>query len=229
LWSLAATDLRAILPDAVPTLKPIGEKLLGLAGTVGLGLLEFVAAIIVAGFLYGPAPRMVEILRNGLRKVSGARGEEMLKLAGATIRNVSRGIVGVATIQALLAGIGFAAAGMRSAGFLTFVALMLGLVQLGASVLIIPVILWSWATMATTKALIFTAYMIPVSILDNVLKPLLMARGLEAPMPVILVGVIGGTIAYGMSGLFLGPIMLSVAWVLMIAWTRDDPSPPENA
>jgi predicted PurR-regulated permease PerM len=77
-------------------------------------------------------------------------------------------------------------------------------------------------TMEATKALVFSAYMIPVGLVDNVFRPLLMARGLPTPMPVILIGVIGGTIAYGVSGLFLGPIVLSVAWALMAAWVRDD-------
>ena len=76
--------------------------------------------------------------------------------------------------------------------------------------------------METTSALIFTAYMIPVGLVDNVLRPLVMARGLNTPMPIILIGVIGGTIAYGISGLFLGPIVLSVAWALIVAWTQED-------
>ena len=76
--------------------------------------------------------------------------------------------------------------------------------------------------METTSALMFTAYMVPVGLVDNILRPLLMARGLTTPMPVILVGVIGGTIAFGISGLFLGPIVLSIAWVLIMAWARED-------
>jgi predicted PurR-regulated permease PerM len=82
-------------------------------------------------------------------------------------------------------------------------------------------IIWSWVAMDTSHALIFSAYMIPVSVFDNIFKPLLMARGLPTPMPVIIVGVIGGTIAYGISGLFLGPIILSVAWALLVHWVED--------
>jgi predicted PurR-regulated permease PerM len=99
---------------------------------------------------------------------------------------------------------------------------MLGIVQIGTAILLIPIIILSWTALETTNALLFTAYMIPVGLLDNVLRPILMARGLTTPMPVILIGVIGGTIAYGISGLFLGPIVLSVAWALIAAWVRDD-------
>jgi predicted PurR-regulated permease PerM len=221
LWTLAVTDTKAILLEIVPKLKPYGTELLDMAGTVVWGLLEFIASIIIAGFLYVPGPRLAQGLRSALRRISGERADEMMHLAGRTILNVSRGVVGIALVQSLLAGIGFVAAGIIGAGFLTFLALILGIVQLGASVLLIPMIIWSWFSMETTHALLFTAYMIPVSLFDNIFKPLVMARGLLTPMPVILVGVIGGTIAYGISGLFLGPILLSVAWALLVHWVED--------
>jgi predicted PurR-regulated permease PerM len=82
-------------------------------------------------------------------------------------------------------------------------------------------VVWSWTAMETTTALMFTAYMIPVSLIDNIFRPFLMARGLSTPMPVILIGVLGGTIAYGISGMFLGPIVLSVAWALIVAWAHE--------
>jgi predicted PurR-regulated permease PerM len=125
-------------------------------------------------------------------------------------------------LQACLAGAGFLAAGVPAAGVLAFFALLLGIIQFGPTILIIPIVIWSWTVMEPTHALIFTAYMIPVSLIDNVLRPVLMARGLTTPMPVIMVGVIGGTIAYGIVGLFLGPIVLSVAWAVMVAWVQGN-------
>jgi predicted PurR-regulated permease PerM len=113
-------------------------------------------------------------------------------------------------------------AGIPAAGFLGCVVLILGIIQIGPAILLIPIVIWSWTAMATTNALLFTVYMIPVGLLDNVLRPVVMARGLTTPMPVILIGVIGGTIAYGISGLFLGPIVLSVAWALIAAWVQED-------
>jgi len=146
----------------------------------------------------------------------------MVHLAGATIRNVSRGVIGIALIQSLLGGVGFLAAGIPGAGILAFASLFLGIVQIGPALVFLPVIIWSWTAMETEHALLFTAYMLPVGLLDNLLKPMLMARGLATPMPVIIIGVIGGTMAYGIIGLFAGPIVLSVAWQIMVAWMNGD-------
>jgi predicted PurR-regulated permease PerM len=221
LWTLAATNMKAALVEMAPHLRPIGAKLVGIAQGLGVGLLQFVASIVVAGFLFSPGPRLLDALRLVLRQVLSDRGEETMQLAGATIRNVSRGVIGIALLQSLLAGAGFLAAGLPAAGFLAFLALLLGIIQIGPGVLLIPIAAWSWTAMETMNALIFTIYMVSVGLMDNVLRPILMARGLSTPMPVIMLGVIGGTIAYGIVGLFLGPIVLSVAWALIGAWVRD--------
>ena len=221
-WTRAVTDLKAQLVELTPVLKPVAVWLLGVASNVLLGLLKFLASIIVAGFLFSPGPRLVEFLVQIMNRIVRPRGMEMVQLAGATIRNVSRGVIGVALLQSLLAGAGFLAAGVPGAGILAFVSLLLGIIQIGPAILFIPIIIWSWMTMETLHAAMFTAYMVPVGLLDNILKPVLMARGLATPMPVIVIGVIGGTIAYGIIGLFFGPIILSVAWELTAAWMRSD-------
>jgi predicted PurR-regulated permease PerM len=213
--------MKAALVEMAPHLRPIGVKLVGMVEGVGLGLLEFVASIIVAGFLFSPGPRLLDALRLVLRRVLSDRGEETMQLAGATIRNVSRGVIGIALLQSLLAGAGFLAADLPAAGFLAFLALLLGIVQIGPGVMLIPIAVWSWTAMETMNALIFTIYMVSVGLMDNILRPILMARGLATPMPVIMLGVIGGTIAYGIVGLFLGPIVLSVAWALLGAWVQE--------
>jgi predicted PurR-regulated permease PerM len=150
------------------------------------------------------------------------RGKELVQLAGATIRSVSRGVIGIALLQAFLGGAGFLAAGVPAAGVLSFLALLLGILQIGPSVLFLPVVIWSWVAMEPMHALLFTVYIVPVSLIDNVLRPLLMARGLATPMPVIMVGVIGGMLAYGILGLFFGPVVLSVAWAVLVAWMQAD-------
>jgi predicted PurR-regulated permease PerM len=222
LWTLAAIDIKTILLEVLPRLKPLGSKLIDVSGTVVFGLLEFVAAIIISGFLYSPGPRLADSLGAVLRRIFGQRSEEMLKLAGSTIRNVSRGVVGIALVQSFLAGLGFLAAGIPAAGFLSFIALVLAIIQIGPAILFIPIVVWSWTAMETSSALMFTAYMVPVGLVDNILRPLVMARGLTTPMPVILIGVVGGTLAYGISGLFLGPVVLSATWALFAAWVQED-------
>jgi predicted PurR-regulated permease PerM len=221
MWNRAANDTKEILLEVIPKLKPLGGKLVEIAGSVVFGLLEFVASIIIAGFLYSPGPRLARSLETFLRHIFGDRSQQMLNLAGSTIGNVSRGVVGIALVQSFLAGVGFLAAGIPAAGFLTLVAVVLGIIQIGPAILLLPIVVWSWTSMDATTALMFTAYMVPVGLVDNILRPIVMARGLTTPMPVILVGVIGGTIAFGISGLFVGPIVLSVAWALLAAWAED--------
>jgi predicted PurR-regulated permease PerM len=221
-WTDAATDAKAVLREVVPRLKPLGGRLLQMSGTLVFGLLEFVTAIVIAGFLYAPGPRLVSALGALLRRTFGQRSDEMVKLAGHTIRSVSRGVVGIALVQSFLAGIGFLAVGIPAAGFLTLTALGLGIVQIGPAILILPTIVWSWTVMSAAHALAFTIYMIAVGLIDNVLRPFVIARGLTTPMPVILIGVLGGLLAYGVSGLFLGPIVLSVGWALVRAWVEDE-------
>jgi predicted PurR-regulated permease PerM len=220
-WDLASSNLQAAFARIAPHLKPIGSSLLEIAADTGTGALKFFIAIIIAGFLYSPAPALVDALRRFSRKLVSGHGEEFVELAGATIRAVSRGVIGISALQAFLVGLGLIVAGIPGASLITSAVLILGIIQIGPSIVLIPLIIWSWIAMETTAALLFTAYMIPVSLLDNVLRPLVMGRGLQTPTLVILIGVIGGTIAYGITGLFLGPIVLAVIWELLVTWIRE--------
>jgi predicted PurR-regulated permease PerM len=222
LWSLARTNLKMALTEILRTFKPLGGALLGIARSVLYGLLELLVSIVVAGFLFTRGPQLVDSLSAFLDRMLSNRGRELVQLSGATIRNVSRGVVGIAFLQAVLAGAGFVAAGVPAPGVLAFVALLLGIIQIGPTILLVPVVVWSWTTLEVTQAVVFTAYMTLVALIDNILKPLLMRRGLATPMPVIIVGVIGGAIGYGIVGLFFGPIVLSVAWAVLLAWVQGD-------
>jgi predicted PurR-regulated permease PerM len=224
LWELASTNFKAAFIKVSPHLKPIGSSLLGAAGSAGGGIVQFIAAAIIAGFLLSPGPSLVEAIAALLRRRVSRRGDEFLQLAGATIRNVSQGVIAVSLLQALLAGIGLMAAGVPGASLIAFLVLILGIIQVGPSVILIPVIIWGWISMETTTALIFTAYMVPVSLVDNILRPLLMARGLTTPMLIIILGAFGGTLSNGIIGLFIGPIVLAVAWELLVTWVREDDS-----
>jgi predicted PurR-regulated permease PerM len=221
-WELASTNLKAALVKVAPHLKPLGSSLLGAAGSIGTGILQFFASVIIAGFLLSPGPSLVEAVTAFLRRRVSRRGGEFVQLAGATIRNVSQGVIGVSLLQALLAGTGLMAVSVPGASLIAFFVLILGIVQIGPSVILIPVIIWSWITMETTTALIFTAYMVPVNLIDNILRPILMTRGLTTPMLVIIIGAVGGTLSNGIIGLFVGPIVLAVAWDLLVTWVREN-------
>jgi predicted PurR-regulated permease PerM len=218
LWTRAAANTRETLAKIYPYLRPVGTILLNIAAGTGMSVIKFFISVIVAGFLFVYAPPLVEGMKMLARRLEAERGEEFVTLAGATILAVSRGVVGIAALQALLAGIGLTAAGIPAASLLTFAILILGIIQIGPSIVIIPLIIWSWLSMDTFTAFLFTAYMIPVNLIDNVLRPFLMSHGLRTPMLVIFFGVFGGTIAYGITGLFLGPIVLAVIWELLMAW-----------
>jgi predicted PurR-regulated permease PerM len=222
IWRLASTNLRELLIHAGPQLKPLGSSLLNAAGNLGINLLKFIVAAGISGFLLIPGPLLGRSIKNVVCHIAGRRGDEFVDLAGATIRNVSRGIIGIAILQALLAGIGLLFAGVPAAGLFSFLVLLLGIIQIGPSIVLIPLIIWSWFTIDTKMAVLFTLYMVPVNLLDNVLRPLVMAKGLGVPMPVILIGVVGGMLVHGVIGLFVGPIVLSIAWQLLVVWTRSE-------
>jgi predicted PurR-regulated permease PerM len=224
-WQLASTNLQALIIEVAPHFKPLGTSLLIAAGSVGINLLKFIVALVISGFLLIPGPSLVLCIKNVLVRVAAERGEEFVDLAGATIRNISRGIIGIAILQALLAGIGLLFAGVPAAGLFSFLVLLLGVIQIGPSVILVPLIVWSWFAMDTTTAILFTVYMVPVNLLDNILRPLV-AKGLKTPMLVILIGVLGGTLVHGIIGLFVGPIVLSIAWQLLTVWTHDAPKTP---
>jgi predicted PurR-regulated permease PerM len=234
-WQLASTNLRGMVAQAAPQLKPLGAGVLAAAGSVSINMLKFIIATIISGFLFIPGPRLVHSVKNIFQHLAAKRGEMFVDVAGATIRNISRGVMGIAIVQALLAGIGLILAGVPGAGLISFAVLLLGIIQIGPAVILIPVVVWSWFAMDTSMAALFSAYMILVGLLDNILRPLVMAKGLSTPMPVILVGVFGGTLAHGMIGLFIGPIVLSIAWQLLALWFRDEipsrelPAQPSNA
>ena len=220
-WELASTNLSAAMSQILPQLKPLGSSLLRIGADTGLGIIMFLAAIVVAGFLFSPAPRIAETIKKFSHRLNPDRGEEFVEQAGATIRAVSRGVIGISVLQALLAGIGLMVAGIPQASLITFGVLVFGIIQIGPSIILIPVVIWAWTFMGTLPALLFTAYMVPVNLLDNLLRPIVMGRGLKTPILVILIGVIGGTLAYGITGLFLGPIVLAVIWELFVSWIEE--------
>lgn len=222
LWNQASNNIRAALREVAPHLKPLAGTMLGLAGDAGVGTLKFLLSVALAGFLFPYGSQLVAAGRGFLHRIVPEQSEHFLELAGTTIRAVSQGVIGVAIIQSLLAGIGFKLAGIPGAGLLALVVMILTIVQIGAAIVLVPVIIWVWIDKDFTTALLMTVFLCIVGVLDNILKPLVMGRGLTTPTLVIFVGVIGGTLAHGIVGLFIGPIILSVAWELTVAWIRTD-------
>ena len=222
LWDQAATNLGAVLREITPYLKPLAGPVLAFAGSAGMGTLKFILSVALSGFLFLYGPRFVAAIRRAQARLMVQRSQDFVALAGLTIRTVSQGVIGVAVLQSLLAGIGLKLAGVPHAGLFAFAVLVLAILQIGSAIVLVPVIIWIWATKYFAVALPLTIYLLIVGLADNILKPMLMGRGLSTPMLVIFVGVLGGMLAHGIVGLFIGPIVLAVAWELMTAWIRED-------
>jgi predicted PurR-regulated permease PerM len=222
LWEQASTNLGTALSEVAPHLKPLAGPVFAFAGSAGVGTLKFIMSVVLAGFLFPYGPGLVATTRRIQARLLLQRDEDFVALAGATIRSVSQGVIGIAALQALLVGVGLKLAGLPYAGVFAFAVLLLGILQIGSSPVLLPLVIWIWATQDTAFALFMTIYLVVVGLADNVLKPLVMGRGLSTPMLVIFIGVLGGTIAHGIVGLFVGPIILAVAWQLMMAWIRDE-------
>jgi len=222
LWEQASTNLSAALRQFAPHLKPLAGTMLGLAGDAGVGTVKFLLAVVLTGFLFPAGPRLVAASQRFLSRIVAERSENFLVLAGATIRSVAQGVIGIAVAQGLVIGIILELADVPRAGLFAFAVMMLGILQIGSAIVVIPVLIWIWATKSFAAALIITLCILPASLADNVLKPIVMGRGLTTPALVIFLGVIGGTLAHGIVGLFIGPIILAVAWELLTAWVRDD-------
>ena len=224
-WKLGADNLDDAVLRYGSAVLPVGGTVIGKVAAIGADVLKFIVSVVIAGFLFLPGPSLAAGARAFASRLIAPRGAHFVDLAGATIRNVSRGVIGVALLQALLAGIILYGAGVAGAGLIAFGVLLLCIVQIGPAPILLPVLVWIWMTHPTGFAVILTLLLVPVSLIDNVLKPVLMARGLTTPMLVILTGVIGGTLTHGLVGLFLGPVVLSVFYELVVAWTRLGQSP----
>jgi len=218
LWSLASSNFTEAFAKIGPGLRPLSTRLLVLASSAGLSMFKFIVSVIIAGFLFKPGPSMVRSAGVVFRRLTTEHGDEYVQLVGVTIRNLARGVIGVALLQSLLVGIGLIVAGVPAAGLISLAVLILAIIQIGSAIVIIPLVVWSFFAMDTPAAVLFSIYMVPVSLVDNLLRPIIMARGLKTPMLVILIGLLGGVWVHGLIGLFVGPIVLAIGWELVGLW-----------
>ena len=228
LWALASSNLSDALGRVAPQLKSAASQVLSAAATVSLGVLQFFVATVIAGFLLANSTQGARVSRKFAIHLFGNRGEEFETLAAATVRSVTTGILGVALIQALLAGLGFLVMRIPGAGLWALLFLVAAVLQVGGPVLI-PFVIYVFATTATTKAVAFLIWCILVGLLDNVLKPLLLGRGLPVPIVVIFLGAMGGFLVMGIIGLFVGPVILSVGYRLLLTWLDEGTEPAQDS
>jgi predicted PurR-regulated permease PerM len=229
-WLEAATNLAGIAQKLAPYMKDASLGLLGHIAGAGVGLLVFICALIIGGIIMAFGENGERSAIKIASRISGAeKGKSIAQLCTATIRAVAQGVVGIAFIQMFLIGLGFVVYGIPGAGLLAMVILIIGIMQLPATLITLPVIAFVLGTEGASAASIaFCIYTFLAGMADNVLKPLLLGRGVAVPMPVILIGALGGMVTGGIIGLFIGPVILAVAYQLFWQWVDDQPDAPQD-
>ncbi len=232
-WEEAATNTTAFMQQHEAQMRTLARDTLAFIGGSLMTMLAFIGAFIIAGIMMAYAHPGASSTQRIFNRVCGPKtGPELHQLTVATVRSVAVGVVGVAFIQAVLLGIGFLFAGVPAAGILAGVALLLGIAQIPAALIVLPVIGWMWAAgdASTVSNTVFTVYLLLAGLADNVLKPLLLGRGLAIPMPIVLIGALGGMISSGIIGLFVGAVILGVAYQIFMAWVAEaDPGEAAEA
>ena len=221
-WSGASNNLTGTVEKYAPELKQAGKWLLGAAAGAGAGVLQFLIAILIATAFMANAEPIERFFQLLSVRLAGEQGRDFAELAGATTRSVAQGVLGVAFIQALLSGIGMLVVGVPGAGLWALLVLLLAVIQLPPLLILGPAAAYVFSVADTLPAVLFLIWALLVSASDAVLKPLFLGRGLDIPMLVILIGALGGMIMSGIIGLFVGAIVLALAYRLFMAWLTED-------
>ena len=220
---LTAAGMHELAPRLTPYAGALTRWFAAAAGGVGVMFVQFLLIVGIAAVLYASGERAAaDGLRFG-RRLGGARGEAAVRLAAQAIRGVALGVVVTAVAQSVLGGIGLAVVGMPFATVLTAVMFVLCLAQIGPGLVLLPATVWLYYTGDAVWATVLLAFTAVAVTMDNVLRPVLIRQGADLPLLLILAGVIGGLIAIGLLGIFLGPTILAVAYRLLEAWMAEEP------
>lgn len=216
-----------LLAKIEPYVTIAARWMLGHAAVVGVFVIHMFITVIIAGILYMQGEQAAAFVTRFATRIAGLRGAEAIKLAGLSIRAVALGIVVTAVTQSALGGIGLWIAGVPAAGILTAVMLMFCLAQIGPLLPLLGSVAWLFWHDATIAASLLLVWSVMIAMLDNVLRPLLIKRGVNLSMLLILSGVLGGMFAFGIVGLFIGPVILAVTSTLLNAWINEQPPLPQ--
>ena len=226
-WKLASDNLQSAMLKYSDQVKSAGAWILSAVASIGLGVVQFVVSIIIAGFLLAYSSSVGSAATRIFVKLAGKHGEQFATTTVAIIRSVVKGIIGVAIIQSVMAGLGFFIAGVPYAGVWTVACLFFSIIQVGSGPVVIPVIIYMFSATNTLAASLLAVWLVLTLLSDNILKPHLLGRGAPAPMLVVFLGAIGGFITSGFLGLFLGAVILTIGYKLFMSWLN--PPEPETA
>jgi predicted PurR-regulated permease PerM len=225
-WSKAHADLPGLVQSMQPKIGELAQKALTMVASIGGDLLLFLGSFIIAGIVLAYSESGARSSRAIFHRVAGlARGEAFAKLCTSIIRAVALGVIGIAFIQAILIGLALLLTGVPAAGVLSIIALVLGVAQMPALIITLPVIvyIWSIGDYSNSAAIINTIILLLTGMADNVLKPLMLGRGVDVPMPVILFGALGGMATGGILGMFVGATVLALGYEIFMSWVATNP------
>jgi predicted PurR-regulated permease PerM len=191
-------------------------------GGFGVLILQFLLTVVFATLLYARGERAASWIRRFARRLAGLQGEHSIRLAGQAVRGVALGVVVTALVQSILGGIGLTIAGVPFAAVLTAVMFMLAIAQIGAVPVLVLAVVWTYWSVGTGWGTFLLIWTLVVGTMDNVLRPILIKKGADLPLLLIFIGVVGGLIAFGIIGLFVGPVVLAVAHKLLSAWVEEE-------
>ena len=223
--SIAASGVEPLVAKAAPYAGNAASWFVAALGGLGIVFVQFLLTIAIAATLYAGGERAAAIAQRFGYRLAGERGEQSVRLAGQAIRSVALGVVVTAVLQSVLGGIGIALAGVPFAAVLTAFMFMLCIAQLGPLPVLVPVVIWLYWSGASGWGTFMVVWTIIVGSLDSILRPLLISKGAHLPLVVLLAGVIGGLIAFGLVGIFLGPVVLAVGYTLLQSWLADETVP----
>ena len=226
-WVALAGDSKRLLAAMRGLIEPASALLLKGSLILGQGLVELTLSIFVAFFFYRDGIYLAERATLGAQRLAGERGRHLLVLAGSTVRSVVYGILGTAIVQGILAGLGFMVAGIPGAVVLALLTFFLSIIPMGPPLVWIPASLWLFYKGYVAWGIFMLFWGLVISSADNVVKPWLISQGSNMPFILIFFGVIGGAMAFGFIGVFLGPTLLAVGFRVIQEWVAPPPSPIE--
>ncbi len=221
-WQSANENLEPLLEQFESQIRATAKWLVNTAAGAGLGILQFAVAVAVSGIFLAYNEDGTQFAKRLGRRLAGEDGETFAALASNTVRSVAQGVLGVAVVQAILAGIGLLVAGIPGAGLWTLIILIMATVQLPVIILLLPIVIYHASIADGLSSILFGVYMLAVALSDNILKPILLGRGSSQPMAVIFLGAIGGFLLSGIVGLFLGAVVLALGYELFTIWLNRD-------
>jgi len=217
----AASGIEGLLAGLMPYAGSVTKWFIAEAGNVGFLFVQFLLTLVLAALMYARGEAAAVAVGRFGRRLAGERGEDAVRLAGQAIRSVALGVVVTAVVQSMLGGIGLAIAGVPFAGLLTAVMLFLCIAQIGPSPALVPAVIWLYWSGETAWGTILLVWSLIVVTMDGFLRPILIKRGADLPLLLIFAGVIGGLLAFGLVGIFVGPVVIAVAYTLLEAWIDD--------